>query len=142
MPGTSITPPSNTLKIGICHKSPFRVLPNHTAKTIKSGGLDVLASPVLIGWMEQCAWESVLPFLEQNSDTVGTHIEFKHLSPTPVHMMVECTCTLTHINNRELTFDIQATDETGLIASATHKRVIIRSALFQEKADSKKRQNT
>lgn len=127
------------LAVGICHTIRCRVLPKHTAKAIKSGGLEVLASPVLIGWMEQCAWESVLPFLEQDSDTVGTNIEFKHLSPTPVHMMVECTCTLTHINNRELTFDIQSMDETGLIASATHKRFMINTQTFQTKANSKKR---
>lgn len=125
------------LKAGLEYRQTFRVENKDTAKSVQSGGLDVLASPVLISWMERCAWQSVLPYLEKGTDTVGTSIEMKHLSPTPVSMMVECICTLTSVQGRELSFEIHAKDDKDLIAVAVHKRFIIKTDSFFEKAQSK-----
>lgn len=125
------------LKSGLEYRQSFRVENKDTAKFVQSGGLDVLASPVLIAWMEKCAWQSVLPYLEKGMDTVGISIEMKHLSPTPVSMMVECICTLTSVQGRELSFEIQAKDGKDLIAVAVHKRFIIKTDSFFEKAQSK-----
>ena len=108
-----------------------------TAKFVQSGSMDVLATPILINLMEKCAWQSVLPFLSENTDTVGTFIEVKHLAPTPVGMQIKCICELVEINNRELVFNIEAFDGTEKIAQATHKRVVVQCAKFQNKANAK-----
>lgn len=125
------------LKENLKYQESFPVLKEHTAKNIQSGGLDVLASPVLISWMEKCAWQSVLPFLEKGTDTVGTFIEMKHLSPTPIGQTVKCTCTLIDIQEKQLTFEIQASDSAGIIGKAIHKRFIINIQSFQKKANLK-----
>ena len=125
------------LKTGLIYRENFCVLNEHTAKAMQSGGLDVLASPVLIAWMEKCAWQSVLPDLEQGTDTVGTFIEMQHLSATPVGMTVECVCELTSVQGRELTFEIQAKDEKDIIAKAVHKRFIINTDSFLKKVNLK-----
>ncbi len=126
------------LKTGLEYRQSFRIENKHTAKFVQSGGLDVLASPVLISWMEKCAWQSVLPYLEKGTDSVGTFIEMKHLSPTPVGETIECTCILIDIQERQLSFEIQATDSAGVIAKAIHKRFIIDIQSFQKKANLKK----
>ena len=125
------------LTIGIKQFETFIVLPEHTAKTIQSGGLEVLASPALIAKIEKCAWQSVLPFMEDGYDTVGTFIEMKHLAPTPVGTEVQCESELIAVNGRELTFHITAYDTVEKIAEATHKRVIIKCDLFLQKTNTK-----
>ena len=122
---------------GIKNTLKLQVTSEKTAKNIQSGGLDVLATPVLIGLMEKCAWESVRSYLPDQTDTVGTYIEIKHLSPTPVGMTVFCTSELTAINDRELTFQIEAFDKVGKIAESIHKRFIIKTNRFQDKANEK-----
>lgn len=125
------------LTVGIKYSEKFIVLNEHTAKTLQSGGLEVLASPTLIAKIEKCAWQSVLPFMENGCDTVGTFIEMKHLAPTPVGTEVQCESELIAVNGRELTFHITAYDTVEKIAEATHKRVIVNSSRFMTKVTTK-----
>jgi predicted thioesterase len=48
------------------------VEPAYTAATLKSGLLEVLATPIMIAWMEECCMECVQPKLEEGFGTVGT----------------------------------------------------------------------
>ena len=121
------------LSIGIKHTTQLSVSSEHTAKTIQSGGLEVLATPALIGLMEKCAWQSVLPFMENGCDTVGTEITMKHLAPTPIGGLVKCESELIEINGRELTFKITAYDINNKIGEAIHKRFIIQIDNFINK---------
>ncbi len=127
----------NMLNIGLKHTETFTVSNDLTAKTIQSGGLDVLATPALIAMMEKCAWQSVLSALEDGLDTVGTEITMTHLAPSPIGAKVTCTSELILINERELIFHIDAYDKTKKIGEATHKRFIIKISSFQNKAYSK-----
>ncbi len=126
------------LKIGIQYTQELLVTHDKTAKAVRSGGLDVLATPILIALMETCAWQSVLSYMESGFDTVGISVDMQHMAPTPVGMMIHCTSTLIAIHDRELTFQIEAFDDDGKIAQACHKRFIINIEKFQNKADSKK----
>ncbi|MBR5129855.1 MAG: thioesterase family protein [Alphaproteobacteria bacterium] len=125
------------LSIGIKYTIQLSVSSEHTAKTIQSGGLDVLATPTLIGLMEKCTWQSVSPFMENGYDTVGTEITMKHLSPTPIGGLVKCESELISVNGRELTFHITAYDNCSKIGEAIHKRFIIKTLSFQGKATEK-----
>ena len=122
------------LSIGIKHTTQLSVSSEHTAKTIQSGGLEVLATPALIGLMEKCAWQSVFPFMENGCDTVGTEITMKHLAPTPIGGLVKCESELIEINGRELIFKITAYDNNNKIGEAIHKRFIIQIDRFISKA--------
>ena len=121
------------LSIGIKNTVQLSVSSEHTAKTIQSGGLDVLATPSLIGLMEKCAWQSVLPFMEDGYDTVGTEITMKHLSPTPIAGLITCDSELIEINGRELIFHITAHDNCTQVGEAIHKRFIIQIDKFLNK---------
>lgn len=121
------------LKIGIKHTEKLIISTKHTAKSIQSGGIDVLASPVLIGLMEKCAWKSVLSFMEQGYDTVGTSINMHHLYPSPINAKIHCESKLIAVNNRELVFQINAYHNDIKIAEATHNRFIINIDRFMKK---------
>lgn len=108
-----------------------------SAATMRSGTLDVLATPAMIALIEKTAWESVSPYLEQGQTTVGTALNIKHLAPTPLGMKVRCDTVLTEIDGRKLTFKADVYDEAGLIGSGTHERFIVNADKFQAKADAK-----
>ena len=113
----------------------------HPAKTVGSGTLDVLATPVMIARMEQAAWMAVAPHLSPEESTVGTRMDAKHLSPTPVGMDVTCRAELTQVEGRRLVFHVTAWDAQGPIGEGTHERAIIQAPRFLEKAQKKLQEN-
>ena len=101
------------LQPGITQEITFSVSNELTAKTVGSGTLDVLATPVMIARMEQAAWMAVAPHLSPEESTVGTRMDAKHLSPTPVGMDVTCRAELTQVEGRRLVFRVTAWDAQG-----------------------------
>lgn len=108
-----------------------------SAKTVGSGTLNVLATPILIALMEEAAWTCVAKDLETGMGTVGTLMNIKHLSATPLGMEVTATATLRQADGRRLVFDVSASDATGIIGEGVHERFIIDETKFQAKANSK-----
>ena len=123
------------LETGIKGKKEIIVTNELTAKTFKSGTLDVYATPAMIALMEDVAFESVASELEEGNGTVGTLINVKHVAATPVGMKVTCESELTKIDGRALTFSVKAFDECGLIGEGVHERFIINEEKFQAKAN-------
>lgn len=129
------------LQPGITQEITFSVSNELTAKTVGSGTLDVLATPVMIARMEQVAWMAVAPHLSPEESTVGTRMDAKHLSPTPVGMDVTCRAELTQVEGRRLVFRVTAWDAQGPIGEGTHERAIIQAPRFLEKAQKKLQEN-
>ena len=123
------------LQAGIKGKKEITVTLDKTAKAMGSGTMDVFATPAMIALMENTAFESVAPELEEGSGTVGTALDIKHVSATPVGMKGTCESGL--VDGRALTFSVKAFDEAGLIGEGTHERFIVFEEKFQKKADDK-----
>lgn len=125
------------LETGIKAQKEIMVTKENTAKTVGSGTLDVFATPAMIALMEETAWTSVQNELEEGSGTVGTAMNVKHVSATPVGMKVTCETELVKVEGRALTFSVKAYDEAGLIGEGEHERFIVYNEKFQSKADAK-----
>jgi predicted thioesterase len=125
------------LEAGIKGKKEITVTQELTAKAMCSGSLDVFATPAMIALMENTAFESVAAELEPGRGTVGTALNVKHVSATPVGMKVTCETELVKVDGRALTFSVKAYDEAGLIGEGEHERFIIFEEKFQAKADAK-----
>lgn len=108
-----------------------------SAKTMGSGTLDVLATPAMIALMEKAAWTCVSEFLIPGTGTVGTKMDVKHLSATPIGMEITCTATLLEVDNRKLLFRVSAVDSSGPIGEGVHERFIIDERTFLEKTNKK-----
>jgi predicted thioesterase len=125
------------LEVGIKGKKEITVTPEKTAKAMGSGTLDVFATPAMIALMENTAYESVAPELEEGSGTVGTSLKVSHVSASPVGMHITCETELVKIDGRALTYSVKAYDEAGLIGEGEHERFIIWEEKFQSKANGK-----
>ena len=121
------------LKIGLSHTSTTTVNANNTARTYGSGGLDVFATPAMIGLMENAAMTAVENDLPQGSSTVGAHISTSHIKPSKLGATIKATAILEEIDGRKLTFKVSASDDDGLIGEGTHIRYIVDIERFMAK---------
>lgn len=113
------------------------VTSDDTAEVLKSGTLQVFATPAMIALMEETAWKSVEKELEEGSSTVGTNLNIRHLSATPVGMKVTCHTRLTEVDGRRLVFSVEVEDEVGKIGEGIHERFVVMSEKFQSKTNAK-----
>lgn len=125
------------MKIGIKGTKVIQVTNEMTAKAMGSGELEVYATPAMISLMENTAYTSVAYYLEEGEGTVGTLMNVKHLSATPVGMEVRCESELVEIDKRRLVFNVKAYDKVGCIGEGTHERFIINNDKFMNKTKSK-----
>ena len=121
------------LQTGIEYKLSKTVSPADSAKAYGSGMVDVLATPAMIGFMEQTCLELVLPMLEQGYNTVGTEVNIKHLKATPIRQKIECKARLLEIDGRILKFEVAVFDETGKAGEGNHTRAIVNIEKFMAK---------
>lgn len=125
------------LEIGIKGSLSRRVGICHTAKAMKSGTLDVLATPAVVALVEECAWTSVQSCLEAGMGTVGVSVQMMHKAPTPLGAGVRCQTELTQVEGRKLTFTFTVFDAVGEVASGVHERFIINTDGFLQKANKR-----
>jgi predicted thioesterase len=129
------------IQIGAKGESTITVSTINTAKAMGSGSLDVFATPSMVATMEQASTVALEPYLEDGTTSVGTSLSITHVSATPVGMVVRATAEVTSVNGREVTFNVKAFDEVGLIGEGTHKRFIVYAEKFQAKTDAKLNSN-
>ena len=125
------------LETGIKKTIEITVTEDMTAQSAGSGTLKVFGTPYMIALIEETAWTSIAPHLEEGQGTVGISLNIEHIAPTPVGMRVKCETTLTAIDGRKLSFEAEVYDEKGLIGKGTHERFIVYNEKFQSKADAK-----
>ena len=90
------------IEIGMNHRIERIVEPAYTAASLKSGLLEVLATPIMIAWMEECCMECAQTKLEEGFGTVGTLINVTHEAPTPVGGTVTVNCFLRQVDILEI----------------------------------------
>ena len=118
---------------GLSHTSSTIVDNSNTARTYGSGGLDVFATPAMIGLMENAAMTAVEKDLPEGSTTVGAHISTSHVKPSKMGAMIRATAILEEIEGRKLTFKVTAYDDDGIIGEGVHIRYIVDIVKFMAK---------
>jgi predicted thioesterase len=108
-----------------------RVDAAQTADRYGNTGLEVLATPALVGLFEKAAMRCLDGLLDETQLSVGSRVDIVHSAPTPVGKDVTVTARLTSVNGRELVFDVEASDDRGSIGSGTHTRFVVDAARFR-----------
>ena len=108
-----------------------------TAREVGSGSLLVYATPCMVALMEGAACEAIEEALGENQTTVGTMLNIEHISATPVGLEVRAEAEVTAVEGKVITFCVKAFDEAGEIGHGIHKRVVVGSQKFLEKAYNK-----
>lgn len=108
-----------------------------TAQLVGSGDLLVYATPCMAALMEGAACDAIASALPEGQTTVGTMLNLEHLSATPVGLEVRAEAEVTEVDGKVIFFRLHAFDEAGGIGRGTHKRVIVNSQKFLDKAYQK-----
>lgn len=124
--------PGATAEVG------FLVGPERTADAMGNRGVHVLATPFLVGLLENAAAAVLHPHLPAGASTVGTMVEMRHLAATPVGMQVRAKATLLETDGKRFLFAVEAWDEKDKIAEGRHERFVVHDlAKFLDRAMKK-----
>jgi fluoroacetyl-CoA thioesterase len=109
----------------------------HTAPSIGSGKVRVLATPVMINLIEAAALDAVEHLLLAGYQSLGTHLNVRHVAATPVGMRVTATAEVVRVEGRTVDFRVEARDERELIGDGTHQRVVVNVSKFDQRVQRK-----
>ncbi|HEX6173504.1 MAG TPA: hotdog domain-containing protein, partial [Candidatus Binatia bacterium] len=71
--------------------------------------------------------------LEENEQTVGIHVDVRHLAPTQIGQSVTVTARLLEVKGNKLRYAVSATNDQNVkIGDGTHARAVINTARFAE----------
>ena len=125
------------LQPGLIGTDELRVRVEHTAPSIGSGVVRVLATPVMINVIEAAALTAVEHLLPAGYQSLGTHLDVRHFAATPIGMHVYAKAELIKVEGRTLYFRVEVRDDKELIGDGTHERVVVNVARFDERVQKK-----
>ncbi|MFA6804948.1 MAG: thioesterase family protein [Candidatus Methanomethylophilaceae archaeon] len=125
------------IPLGTVNEKTSEVTEENTAKTWGSGTLPVYATPAMVLLIEETAAESAEAGLQEGETTVGTLLDIKHTSASPVGMGVRCRTELVEVDRARMRFKVEVFDSKGEIGTGFHERFVVRSEKFMARAQSK-----
>jgi predicted thioesterase len=122
----------NGLVPGRTHTETYLTTLEMRAKQLVS---DVFSTPAMIGLMEYTCVLLVAPYLDENEQTVGIHVDVRHMAPTKIGQSVTVTAELLEVKDNKLRFALAAVNDQGVkIGEGTHRRALINTNNFAARA--------
>ena len=117
---------------GLTHTQTYLTTLEMRAKQLVS---DVFSTPAMIGLMEYTCVLLVAPYLDENEQTVGIHVDVRHMAPTKIGQSVTVTAELLEVKDNKLRFAVSAVNDQGVkIGEGTHRRALINTKSFAGRA--------
>jgi fluoroacetyl-CoA thioesterase len=133
----------NAIPVGAKGNVSMIVAPEHLASRFKDPTLPpVLATPVMILFMENAALAAIREYLPAGESALGTVVNVRHLAATPVGQRVTAEAVVTGVEGRRIAFAVTARDETQEIGSGTHERALVDLRRLTQRLDAKRKQET
>jgi predicted thioesterase len=101
-----------------------------TAIALGSGDVEVLATPRVVAMVEAAAIAALGDRLAIPTTSVGTHIDLRHLAPSPIGAVVTASAEVIAVEQRTITFSVEAHTADAVIADGAHTRVVVRREGF------------
>ena len=113
---------------GLTHTQTYVTTLEMRAKQLAA---DIFSTPAMIGLMEYTCVLLVAPYLDENEQTVGIHVDVRHMAPTKIGLSVTVTAELLEVKNSKLRFALSAVNDQGVkIGEGTHRRALINTNSF------------
>jgi fluoroacetyl-CoA thioesterase len=104
-----------------------------TARSLRSGALDVLGTPRLIALCEEATCQAVAGSLAAGHTSAGIHIEFDHVRAVRAGSPVTAEAVLDRVDGNRLEFSVSAHDRAGVVGTGRVTRVVVEMAAFLAK---------
>ena len=109
----------------------------HVVEFAGDGMPAVVSTPSLVGFLERTARQTLAPHLDADERSVGIELDLRHLAPTPVGQTIHCTARVIAVEDRKITFQVEARDAHEVIVRGLHKRAVIRTDSFTKRVKAK-----
>jgi predicted thioesterase len=106
-------------------------------RTIARGPVEVFSTPNMVLLMEEAAMDALAPYITASQETVGSTVEIAHVAATPVGMQVTAIATVTGVDRRRISFEVEARDAVEVIGRGTHERFVIELEPFVARLEKK-----
>jgi fluoroacetyl-CoA thioesterase len=128
------------IPVGATGTYSLRVAPAHLANQFKDAALPpVFATPMMVTAMENAALNAVRDYLDPGESAVGTAVNIRHLTATPIGHRVTAEAVVTKVEGRRIEFDVTARDEIEEIGKGTHERMVVDITRLAQRLEAKKR---
>ena len=98
----------------------------------------VYGTPSMILDIEYIARNWLLDHLDDNEDTVGTHISLDHVAATVENDSIEITLTVEEINGRAIKLIAQVKDSLEVVGKGVHNRFVVDKEKTFERLEAKR----
>ena len=115
----------------------FDVMEEHSAIQLGSGSMRVLATPMMIRFMEITSHRLLEQRLPDGLSSVGIHVDVRHQAPTPINNQVRVRSEIVELNESRVLFSVTAWDDLEQVGTGFHQRVIIDLARFMKRVEAK-----
>ena len=105
------------------------------ASVMKSGSLDVLATPQMIAWMEEAA--CLCLDLDQGKTSVGISMNVSHDMASPLGATITIEAKMVNVDGRKIDFEVQAFQDGKSIGKGVHSRFVVDAQKFMDKTYKK-----
>ena len=112
-----------------------KVEQNNLASVMKSGSLDVLATPQMIAWMEEAACACL--DLEEGKTSVGISMNVTHDMASPLGATITIEAKMVNQEGRKIDYEVQAWQDGKSIGKGVHSRFIVDAEKFLNKTYKK-----
>ncbi len=93
----------------------------------------ILATPVMIKFMENAALRAVAPYLDKDEAALGTLVNVRHVAATPIGRFVRVEAEVTDVDGTRIVFAVRATDADEEIGAGTHERKVVDVVRFTQR---------
>jgi fluoroacetyl-CoA thioesterase len=123
----------DVIKIGMSAERRLVVPSERTVGHFVKGMPMVYATPMMILEMELASADAIKPCLEPGWITVGTEVDIRHLSATPVGATVRTTARVIAVERRVIRFAVEAFDDKRRIGEGRHARSLVNVEAFTKR---------
>jgi fluoroacetyl-CoA thioesterase len=118
----------NELRPGLTRTQTYLTTLEMRARKLRA---DVFSTPAMIGLMERTCVELTEPYLDENEQTVGIHVDVRHLAATRIGQSVTVVAEILNVQRSKIRYTVSASNDQGIkIGEGTHRRAVINVTRF------------
>jgi predicted thioesterase len=121
------------IKVGMSAERTLVVPPERTVGFFLKHMPMVYATPMMILEMETASGDAINKHLQPGWVTVGTEVDIRHLSATPVGAKVRTTARVIAVERRVIRFEVEAFDDKRRIGEGRHARGLVNVEAFTKR---------
>ena len=91
------------------------------------------STSALVHHMEWAARKTILPYLEEHEEGMGSHVEVSHLMLTPTGMNIKIKAVVSDIRDHRIECEVEAFNSRGKVARGTIVQTVVEKKWLEQK---------